>query len=81
MTEQGTIDGMSALAWLWAVFAVVILASGIASPRTGRNLTRRADRPSGAGVAQAELGLRFARGARTAEDDRWHPADLGAVRA
>ena len=76
------IDGMSALAWLWAVSAVLVLARGVAGPLCPvRTPTRPADRPTGAGAAQAELDLRFARGARTAQYDRRRRADLGAEQA
>jgi hypothetical protein len=82
LTEQETIDGMSALAWLGAAVAVVILALCVAAlPRPARILRRPAARPTGAGAAQAKLEFRFARGARTAQDDRRRRVDLGAERA
>jgi hypothetical protein len=82
MTEQEMTHGRSALAWLWVVFAAVVVALGVAGPlRPVPNLTRPADRPTGTTAAQAKLVFRFARGARTAQDDRRRRVDLGAERA
>jgi hypothetical protein len=82
MTEQETMGGRSVLAWLWAVFAVVVLALGVARPLWPvRNLTRPAHPLNGAGAGRAELDLRFARGARTAHDLRRRRAEAGAERA
>jgi hypothetical protein len=81
MTELETIGGISALAWLWAVSAAVVVALGVAEPLWPvRNLMRPTARPTGAGAAQAQLDPRFARGSRTAQDRR-RRAEAGAKRA
>jgi len=76
MTEQETMGGMSALAWLGAEFAVGVLALGVAAlPRRARILRRPAARPTGGGEAETDL-----RCARTARVDARCRVDLGRER-
>jgi hypothetical protein len=79
MTEQETIGGMSTLAWLWAEFAVGVLALGVARPLwPACNRRRPAARLTGGGGAESDL--RCARGARIARVDWRCRVDLGGQR-
>jgi putative membrane protein len=69
--------GMTAFAWFWAAFAVVVLAVAVVGlVWLVRTMTRSPGGTSGDGAARAELDLRYARGDLTREEYLQRRADL-----
>jgi putative membrane protein len=86
MTGMG--GGMTALAWFWAAFSVVLLllavVGGIALFRAVTRQPTTATPPPGTPAgdpARAELDLRYARGEVDREEYLQRRADLGADRS